>query len=312
MADNLSSIMETKATDRSARLVDRPALRCQAVLIALGLLLLAAAGLKTYQAMSEPRVSNSITILALIYFETCFGAWLVVGARTNGTWRATVALFATFASVSGYKALSGASSCGCLGTIQVNPWISLEVDVVALFFLFLWRTGVKTVTPSMRSRVFRRVAFVALPLSLLTTAASIYGSSRFVSLDGDEPDIGALVVLEPESWIGARWPLLKESGLKDHLQTGDWIVLLFRHDCHTCHNVMLELEHLLSASSTQHKIALVGIDQKSDDIQVARLRELGCLLGHLPQDRQWFVRTPLRLHLHDGACTSADAIEHWQ
>jgi hypothetical protein len=75
---------------------------------------------------------------------------------------------------------------------------------------------------------------------------------------------------------------------------------------------MLELEHLLSASSTQHKIALVGIDQKSDDIQVARLQELGCLLGHLPQDRQWFVRTPLRLHLHDGACTSADAIEHWQ
>lgn len=88
-------------------------------------------------------------------------------------------------------------------------------------------------------------------------------------------------------------------------------MLLFRHDGHLCHNVMRELEHLLSTDATQYRVALIGIDHKVNDLQVAKLEKRGCLSGHLPQDREWFATTPLRLRLSDGACVAADVIEHW-
>lgn len=195
--NRITPLTETDGNVLSRLVVGQPMLLCQAVFIALGLLLLSAAGFKTYQAYSEPPDSSPIAILTLVCLEICFGVWLVVGARTNWTWRATVTLFAIFACVSGYKALSGATSCGCFGAIQLNPWVALGTDVFALSLLLLCRTGVDVVTHSTICHLFLRAALAALPISLVATAVVIYGSSRFVSLDGREADVGAFVVLEP-------------------------------------------------------------------------------------------------------------------
>jgi hypothetical protein len=75
---------------------------------------------------------------------------------------------------------------------------------------------------------------------------------------------------------------------------------------------MLEIEQFLrTAQGEDSKIALIGIDKQQDDAQVTRLSELGCLVGRLPQDREWFTTTPLRIRLIDGTCSSVSRTEQW-
>lgn len=291
----------------------QPTLLCHAVFSALGLLLIAAAGFKTYHAYRQPMPSVELVgAVALVCFELCFGSWLLIGVRSPWTLRAAVVCFAAFGCVSAYKYLTGAASCGCFGALLVNPVITLIIDVVGVILLILCRTGVETFDESRLRLVFPRVALVALVLSMFATVASLYGQTRFVQTDGSTTVAGDLVVLEPDLWVGARWPLLDEFRVPAELASGTWDVLLFRHDCHVCHDVMLEIEQLLSAQSENHGVALIGIDKQRDDAQVTGLRELGCLLGRLPQDRKWFATTPLRIRLVDGICISASVIEHWE
>jgi hypothetical protein len=45
-----------------------------------------------------------------------------------------------------YKAITGAASCGCFGSVQVNPWITLfAIDLPALLALSIFRR--KSVMP---------------------------------------------------------------------------------------------------------------------------------------------------------------------
>jgi hypothetical protein len=257
--------------------------------------------------------SLSIAVtLALICFESCFGTWLLVCARSAWNWRAAIACFAAFACVSAYKYLSGEAACGCFGLLQVNPAITLVLDLAVVRLLMLCRSGVETTSESRLHRMIPRFASFAIALSLLVISLVLYGQSCFVTNDGSVTAAGDLVVLNPASWIGKRWPFLDESGVPTELATGQWDVLLFQHDCDVCHDVMLELEQILSTYDGKHRIAFIGIDERRDDVRLERMRELDCRLGYLPQDREWFTTTPLRLRLNDGSCVSASVIEHWQ
>lgn len=77
---------------------------------------------------------------------------------------------------------------------------------------------------------------------------------------------------------------------------------------------MLELEQILLSELGGPQVALIAIDQQREDSQVARLEEIECLLGYLclPQDREWFATTPLRLRISDGVCVAASVIERWE
>lgn len=153
---------------------------------------------------------------------------------------------------------------------------------------------------------------MAFSLSLVATVASMTGHYRFVTGDGSKTDAGQLVILDPETWIGKPWPLLEQSGLEAELTVGVWDVLLIRNECHVCHDVIRELQHVFSVQPVEPQIALIGIDQHEVDSYVARLPEMDCLLGHLPHDREWFVTTPLRLRLSAGVCVEASVIKHWE
>lgn len=111
---------------------------------ALGVLLLAAAGLKLYGLNVSPFAQYGwltalwVQMLA-VGWEVVLGLWLLSGACRAGAWVAAVGTFATFAAVSGYLGWIGQASCGCFGVIQASPWHAFAVDVTALALLAVAR-----------------------------------------------------------------------------------------------------------------------------------------------------------------------------
>ena len=102
------------------------------VLKVLGAILLAAAALKGYQLLSEPVANTNIWtyrpfLILQVELELAMGIWLLCGLFKKAAWLAGLACFSLFSLVTFYKGLTGAASCGCFGSVHVNPWITLLV-----------------------------------------------------------------------------------------------------------------------------------------------------------------------------------------
>lgn len=139
------------------------------VRLALGLVLLLAAGLKAHQLSTGPvgetwLLDSRWFLIAVVEFELLFGLWLLAGIYPRLTWKVAVATFAWFAAVSLYLALSGQASCGCLGRVPVNPWYMLGFDAAATLALLCCRPAPARLTAvaRARSRVLAGAAVVAV------------------------------------------------------------------------------------------------------------------------------------------------------
>jgi hypothetical protein len=124
-----------------ARVMSR---RFTIVRIALGGLLLAAAGLKLYglSVSAIPRVgwfSQPWVQIAAAEWEVILGLWLLSGSYPRGAWLAALATFAAFAAVSGYLGWIGVASCGCFGVIKASPWWAFGLDAAVIVLLFICR-----------------------------------------------------------------------------------------------------------------------------------------------------------------------------
>lgn len=107
------------------------------VRVGLGVLLVAAAGLKLYGlgVSAVPRVgwfSQPWVQLAAAEWELVLGAWLLSGVAPRLSWVAALVTFAAFAAVSGYLGWVGVASCGCFGAVEASPWWAFGVDVAAV------------------------------------------------------------------------------------------------------------------------------------------------------------------------------------
>ncbi len=110
------------------------------VQLALGGLLLGAAGLKLYgQSVSAlPSVglfaAPSVQFAAVLW-ELCLGMALIVGIGRSVLWFLSVGTFAVFAGISGYLGWQGVADCGCFGAIKTSPWWTLTLDLAVLLLL---------------------------------------------------------------------------------------------------------------------------------------------------------------------------------
>jgi hypothetical protein len=152
------------------------------VRIALGLLLLVAAGLKLagQDVSAVPQVGWFATPtiqIAAAEWEIVLGIWLLSGAYRVGAWVTALGTSITFAAVSGYLAWIGVASCGCFGAIQASPWMAFGVDLAALLLLVLGRPSFEAwSTGSFRRGTVGGLKWVGLTALLLTGlgAASTY------------------------------------------------------------------------------------------------------------------------------------------
>jgi len=112
---------------------------------AIGTVLLCAAGLKAHALILEPAVSTAATtprglLIALIETEIWLGLALVTGFHRRQTTVLALIFFGAVSLAALQRALAGETSCGCFGTLPINPWYTLAFDLCAVASLWKWRT----------------------------------------------------------------------------------------------------------------------------------------------------------------------------
>ncbi len=318
---------------------------------ALAVLLLTSSALKCWQLATEPVIGTSLLdsrwlLMATVEFELFFGIWLLSGNLPKLTWAAAVTCFGLFTCVSLYKALSGYASCGCFGSVQVNPWYTTTLDLAIVLSLLYWRPHL---LPSLSGRgaggegadwrlrtlatspgegkgegmillsPFGRAgggegedrfpAFltphssfiipVALWLLLSLPAAYAMGSYTDTTLSdaGEIVGDGKTVVLEPEKWVGKRFPLLDYIDIGNKLSEGSWIVVLHRQGCPRCRELLDYFQQNRKQFGIGQGISMAIVEMStSSQTPSSDWHEVGAIRG----DYLWFLANPIALHLRDG------------
>jgi hypothetical protein len=126
----------------------------------------------------------------------------------------------------------------------------------------------------------------------LTDTAQIIGDNR-------------VVILEPEKWAGKPFPLLKHIDIGSQLSQGQWVVVLFHHDCAVCQRVIPAYEQMLDArvDTLSVRAAIVEVPPYDEDTLASVALRERLSVGRLDATRDWFVQTPVELFLEDGRVT---------
>lgn len=134
--EETSDAAETPNVGRASAIA-RLRLPFRYIRLPIGVILLAAAGLKAYGLVYDPVSQDSFLAsprlaTAAIEMETLVGLWLLSGWWERAARFAALGFFAILAGVSFYLALIGQGSCGCLGPFTVKPWIIFSFDIAVI------------------------------------------------------------------------------------------------------------------------------------------------------------------------------------
>jgi len=280
------------------------------VLKVVGLLLVTAAVLKGHELLTVPLANKDLWswrpfLIFQVEFELALGIWLLSGLFKRLAWLAALTCFGLFSAVTLYKGLIGAASCGCFGTVHVNPWITLlAIDLPSLGALILFRPAQQQSEGFRRYRL-RRAAATAM--FLLIGPAGIIGMSNRgtanLNADGDIIGDSTFVVLEPEEWIGRRFPLLRYIEVNKVLSDGLWMVVMYNSYCPHCRNTMPQYEGTALARTIgigNRSVALVELPPYAPPRWDPVSACTKCTRGRLSSKAEWFVHTPIEVWLNDG------------
>ena len=282
-----------------------------AIRIALAILLLTAAGLKAHQLATEPVTGRGFldspgVLIVTVELELLFGFWLVANVWPKLTWAAALGCFGLFACVSLYKALSGYSSCGCFGRIPVNPWYTVGLDAAVLAALLRFRPR-EAVLPDLPRRLQQRTILIALGLVWIAIGVPV-GLAMYYPRVGQLSDAGRIVgggrmvLLEPETWVGKRFPLSSYVDIPVSLDSGQWVVLLHRHDRPDCHEVIPRLGEMPAklGMGDGWRVALVEMPPYGESAMEEVALASAYAVGRLRDRWEWFVQTPVVVLLRDA------------
>ncbi len=112
------------------------------VMILTGVVLIVASVLKAHHLLTEPIVSGGFWESRLFFVIQIplvlgLGIWLVSGLFRKAAWLLGVLALFVFLADTLYKALADAESCGCFGSVEVDPWITLIVFNIPFLLLML-------------------------------------------------------------------------------------------------------------------------------------------------------------------------------
>ncbi|MGC8541800.1 MAG: MauE/DoxX family redox-associated membrane protein [Phycisphaerae bacterium] len=294
--------------------------------IVIGLTLVCSSSLKLWQFTHPQTVPPSLEGLtgvmpAVVGWVAFLGLWLLTGAFSSiARWTAIIC-FSLFSFYALYEAISGKSSCGCFGQVQVNPWFTVILDVaIVLALLFL----IRPVDFSTRRAKRRWPIAVAMVIGLSVGVASAIlhpkpplEASGLATADG-----GGLAILEPDKWIGHRFPpfthiLLRHPGqvgphgipLSQRLAHGQWIVMLYHASCDECRRAIPVYEALARGEYSANQMPHVAFIRIPSDPPTPLPRELfhnsAAVHGALDTTHEWFATTPIAVELVAGKVIAA-------
>jgi hypothetical protein len=282
--------------------------------VLVAILLLAAAGLKAHQLATEPTAEGDLWshrwfLILWVEVELALGLWLASGLARRAAWGVALACFAGFAAIALYKGISGETSCGCFGRIEVNPWHTLILDVVVAAALLLFRPPLRVAAPATYFRVrFAATAAIGLAAGIpVALAAALYAPAG-LSADGEVTGDQRVVLLEPEKWVGTKLPLLKHIDIGGQFAKGRWTVVLYHHDCPHCQERVPQFEQEARRQAgrlVDARVAMVELAPYAPPGKNLLPPDTTCTKGRVSDVRDWFVETPTILTLVDGVVVDA-------
>ncbi|MEN8251873.1 MAG: hypothetical protein ABFS32_23330, partial [Bacteroidota bacterium] len=102
-------------------------------------------------------------------------------------------------------------------------------------------------------------------------------------------------VLEPETWIGKELPILEHIDIGEQLKTGNWLVMLYHHDCLGCTEAIPKIEQMardLESSEGLLQFALIEVPPYGPPDAGPVSANTLCDVGRLNLSKEWFVTTP--------------------
>ena len=313
------------------------------VMAVAGVFLIVAAALKANQILTEPILTKGfweswLFLVIQIPLEFGLGIWLVCGLFRKAAWLLAALAFGAFIFITGYKALAGDASCGCFGTVHVNPWITLlTIDLPLFILLLVFRPqGEKLLPPPWPSaKHFFGVAIPAV-IFLATLAAVLVFNKPPEKTDtyevirpdqwttvkpvkplppvdintvpvvpdanvadaNTEPNKAATVTVQPQN----EWPMLKRIDIADLLRSGIVVVLLYHFDCPGCQEAIPQYEKLnkeLSGNEDAIRFAFIAVPPYGDEKLNPIPKDTKCLMGKLVSDKKEIMMTPFVVLLQD-------------
>ena len=277
-----------------------------------GIVLLVATVLKIHQLLTEPIVSKGLWeswkfFLIQIPLELGLGIWLVSGLFKKAGWLLGLLAFGLFIIVTLHKGLIGAESCGCFGTVHVNPWVTLSVIDIPIFIcLAVFRPKGQKLFPPPWPKPVHFFA-IAIPTFILLPAIEYILITNKPPLKTDKYE-----VVDTTQWTKSQnlWPMLEYTDIKQQLQTGFWVILLYHYDCPDCAQAIPKYDQMhksLKGNENAINFAFIEIPPygRADQQLVGHDSEVVC--GRLSDAKKWFLQTPVVVVLHNG-----EALKVWE
>lgn len=270
----------------------------------IGGLFLTTAALKVFTPAESAALAITYNVsplltAAVVQAELVLAILLLFGCWTKRVLVASAVLFAIFGIFSAYRGWAGYESCGCFGSLKVNPWITATLDGIMLL-LAVWAAR-KLNSPRQETKPVRfYLAGGAYALAGLLAAVVMIGTAPLSLTDGSFSDAGGLVILEPNSWMGQPFPLGSQLTPEIAFDKGHWTLLLYHHDCPHCQVAVPRYEQL-AREDNERRVVLIetppyGSEEPSEGAAI-RVR--------LSDAREWFVQTPVEIQISDGVVVRA-------
>lgn len=240
-----------------------------------GAFLLIASALKGYDLATVPTTETNLYtshwfLIAVVEAEFALGLWLISGLLSLFVRWTALGAFVVFFFISVSKALAGETNCGCFGPVPANPRYTAGLDFGVVLSLYLWHPT-QNARNAAGSLLFRGAAILALLLFVGVPGGIILGAiqpGEIGNSDGIDAN-QAVVLLEPEKWVGRRCPILKYIDIGHELSHGSWLVVLYHHDCPHCRELVPEYEakaRVAANGSTSPKTAFLAVPPHGDPL----------------------------------------------
>lgn len=265
--------------------------------IGFGVALLLAGTTKLAESSSE--IGGRSWWLVLGCSELGFGSWLLAGFWPAVTRPIAIGVVLCFSLVAVSRVVSGESSCGCFGPrVVMSPWVMTSFDLAILVSLIVdphhENVGTK------RCQRTSRVTLAAL--GLVGAVFVVIGSRSGPRTAAATP--ARMFLVNPADWVGRRLPLLDHIDIGDQIAQGSWIVVLHRHDCSACHDVLPRCRSLArdwSQTESLNYPRFAFIEMPPHTAQAIEFDTGASWIdGRLADDLDWFAKTPAVLFIEDG------------
>lgn len=272
-----------------------------------GLVFLIASILKTHQLLTEPILSKGFWeswefFLIQIPLELGLAIWLLSGLFRKAAWLIGLVSFFCFIFVTLQKGIIGAESCGCFGTVKVNPWITMTLIDIPLFLAFaIFRPkGEKLLPPPWPS--LRYFLAIAIPTFILLPTV------EYVLITNKPPMVSEKYeVLNVKNWSANQpWSLLQYIDIQDRVKTGDWIVFMYHNDCPDCRQAVPIYEKFygdLKGNNVDMAFIEMQPYEQGDKQLIPKNSKVP--RGQLSDAKIWYVETPVVVVLRDGLVLKA-------